>query len=287
VARLLGLISFFLCLFLAPALAVSYPQPVGYVNDFAGLYSSSFVSSLNQELKDLDQKTTVQFVVVTVANLGGDTVENYAVNLFKAWAIGQKSKDNGLLLLISKEDRKLRFEVGYGLEGQITDGTAGEIIRTDITPAFKSGNYEAGTAAGVNRIFQLLNFSASISPPPSGIPINLPFNFDMFWVYALLFVYFMSYMARTREFLAGGVVGFIVGLLFFTLGTAAVFALIGFLLDFILSRNYRANSLSGRPTDFFNTFGGFKGGGGWGGGGGGGFSGGGGSSGGGGASGSW
>lgn len=268
-----------------PVYGVNYPSPVGYVNDFASLYSESFRQNLNSQLQELDTKTSTQFVVVTVKNLESISIEEYANQLFSKWAIGQKNENNGLLLLISKEDRKLRFEIGYGLEGQITDGTAGQIIRNDISPRFKEGDYEAGTSSGVTRIFQLLNYSSSTVTPPPVPKTKLPQIFDALPILLVIFVYLSAFLARTREYYAGGVIGFIVGLIFTTLGWAAIISLIGFILDYLLSKNYKTNLASGQPTDFFKSFGGFKGGGGWGGGGG--FSGGGGRSGGGGASGGW
>jgi uncharacterized protein len=286
VARIFGLLALIFFVFVTPLLAQNYPTATGYVNDFASLYSADFRQSLNSQLVALDKQTTVQFVVVTVNNLEGISIEEYANELFKQWTIGQKGKDNGLLLLISKEDRQLRFEVGYGLEGSITDGTAGSIIRNDITPSFKEGDYEAGTQAGVNQIFSRLDFNSGLPTPTPTVP-KLPFSTNALVYAFIFFIYLISYMARSREFFAGGVVGFIVGLIFTTLTGAAILALVGFLLDFILSRNYKQTAASGKPTDFFSTFGGFKSGGGWGGGGGGGFSGGGGRSGGGGASGGW
>jgi uncharacterized protein len=267
VSRIVGLLALIYFVFASPLFAVSYPQPTGYVNDYASLYTADFRQSLNSQLESLDKQTTVQFVVVTVNSLEGEPIENYAVNLFKSWAIGQKGKDNGLLLLISKEDRQLRFEVGYGLEGAITDGTAGSIIRNDITPSFKEGDYEAGTQVGVNQIFSRLDFNSGLPTPTPSVP-KLPFSTNALVYAFIFFIYFISYMARSREFFAGGVVGFIVGLIFTTLTGAAILALIGFLLDFILSRNYKQISASGKPTDFFSTFGGFKGGGGRSGGGG-------------------
>lgn len=270
----------------SPSWSQSYPSPVGYVNDFASLYSSSFRTSLNTQLQQLDTNSSIQFVVVTIKSLEGVSIEEYSLNLFEQWAVGQKGKDNGLLLLISQDDRKLRFEVGYGLEGTITDGTAGSIIRNEITPAFKNGDYEAGTQAGVNRVFQLLGQSASATPSPPASP-NLPFSPDTLPFIFIFLVYFISYMARTREFLAGGIVGFLVGLIFITAIWGIALGLIGLILDFILSRNYKNRHSLGLPTDFWRSTGGFRSGGGWGSGGGGGFSGGGGRSGGGGASGGW
>lgn len=269
--------SFLKALFFSAVLAINFPKPVGLVNDFANLFSENFRSRLELQLSDLKAKTTVEFAVVTVNSLEGTTVEDYAVNLFESWGIGQEDKDNGLLLLISKDDKKIRFETGYGLEGQLPDGRLGEIIRTQITPEFKNGNYEAGTLAAVNAVSFYLADPGS-TPPTS--PSNAP-NLSVILI-IIIVIYLLSYMSRSKEFFTGGVVGLILGFIVKGIAFGLIFGIIGFILDFILSRNYKKLSQSGHSTGFFSSFGGFKGGGG------GGFGGfGGGRSGGGGASGGW
>jgi uncharacterized membrane protein YgcG len=84
-------------------------------------------------------------VVLTVPTVGSASIEEYAVKVFEAWKLGQKGKDNGVLVVVAPQDRKMRIEVGYGLEGTLPDGAAGEIIRTWMTPAFKAGNYDKGS----------------------------------------------------------------------------------------------------------------------------------------------
>ena len=128
---------------------VKYPDYTGYVNDFAGMLDSSTVSRITDIISEVNNKTSAEIAVVTVDNLQGISIEEYAVKLFEKWGIGKKDKDNGVLLLISKEDRKLRIEVGYGLEGALTDLESGRIINNIIVPEFKAGDYDTGVYNGV------------------------------------------------------------------------------------------------------------------------------------------
>jgi uncharacterized protein len=273
-------VSFLKALFFSVALAINFPKPIGLVNDFAKLFSNDFRSRLELQLGDLKAKTTVEFAVVTVNNLEGLTLEEYANDLFKAWGIGQKDKDNGLLLLISKNDKKIRFETGYGLEGALPDGRLGEIIRTQISPEFKNGNYEVGVEKAVNTVINYLE-QGSTSPATTNWQIwweNL-FKPGFFFFLSLL-IYLLSYLSRSKEFFTGGVVGFFLGFVFGKLPWAIGLGFFGLILDYFLSKNYKNLVANGKPTGFWSSRGGFGGGGGFGGFGGG-------KSGGGGTSGGW
>ncbi|MDZ4229325.1 MAG: TPM domain-containing protein, partial [Patescibacteria group bacterium] len=126
------------------ALAAAFPQPVGYVNDFAEIISPAVEARLEAELESFTASTSNELAVVTLKSLEGDTVDNTAVALFEQWGIGQKGKDNGVLLLIAPNERELRIEVGYGLEPILTDSRTGTIRRDVITPKFKQDDYEGG-----------------------------------------------------------------------------------------------------------------------------------------------
>ncbi len=137
--------------------AQNYPAaPQGYVSDFAGTISAEdkeYITRLAQELED---KTTDQLAVVTVKSTEPETIEGYAVQLFQRWGIGQKGKDNGVLLLVAVSDRKVRIENGYGLEGTLTDLISGKIIRDIIVPSFKSGDYSTGIKDGATAIVSVI-----------------------------------------------------------------------------------------------------------------------------------
>ncbi len=128
------------------------PNPPRLVNDFAGTMSAQQVQALEQKLVDFDKTTSTQITVVTIKNLGGYEIAQYAVELASRWGIGRKGKDNGVLLLASMDDRSINISTGYGLEGALTDAMSGRIIRNEIVPHFKTGNYYEGFNAGTDAI---------------------------------------------------------------------------------------------------------------------------------------
>jgi len=129
----------------------------GRVVDDAHLLSQSTHQTLETELAALEKETTDQVVVLTIDSLDGEPLESYSVNVAQTWKLGQKGKDNGVLLLISRQDRKLRLEVGYGLEGALTDLRSREIIDDIIRPRFQQGDFDGGVAAGVDAVIKVLH----------------------------------------------------------------------------------------------------------------------------------
>ncbi len=128
-----------------------------FVTDNAQLFSNTETEGLNEKLVDFERKTTHQIVVLTIKSLQGETIENYALKTFAINKIGQKEVDNGILIVVSKEDREVRIEVGYGLEPIITDAVASRIIREIFTPNFKNGDYFKGIDSGVSKIITLID----------------------------------------------------------------------------------------------------------------------------------
>lgn len=124
------------------------PQTDIYVSDQAGMLTPETRQAILSLGAQLEQKTTAQVALVTVPTLEGSTSEDYAVELFRAWGIGQKDKNNGVLFLISRDDRKLRIEVGYGLEGRLPDAKTGRILDNEVIPYFKKGDYNSGAYRG-------------------------------------------------------------------------------------------------------------------------------------------
>jgi len=124
--------------------AVDYPQLTGFVTDDADMIDPAYEAKITELAKNIEGVTTVEIVVVTVESLEGESRETYAVKLFEQAGIGKKDKDNGLLILVAKQERKYRFEVGYGLEGVITDSMKVNIGDRIITPNFKNGEYGKG-----------------------------------------------------------------------------------------------------------------------------------------------
>lgn len=133
------------------------PNPPRLVNDLAGVMDASVIQELEKELVAFDNTQSTQIAVVTVKSIGSYEIAQYGTELAHHWGIGRKGKDNGVLLLVAVNDRKVNISTGYGTEGAITDGTAGTIIRQEITPAFKNGDYNGGIVAGARAIKAALN----------------------------------------------------------------------------------------------------------------------------------
>ena len=161
------LLSLALLVIAVPVLADTLPIPAlsGRVVDQAGILTSSEESRLTTKLKDLEDKTSIQLVVVTLSSLRGSPIEDWGLALGRTWGIGQKGKDNGALLIVAPNDRELRIEVGYGLEGTLPDATASAIIRNVIVPRFKSGDMAYGISDGVDAIIAVLTGSSEEFTP--------------------------------------------------------------------------------------------------------------------------
>ena len=144
-------------LFMAPAaMGVNVPYHTGRVTDEAGLLSSSTRQAITEILRAHEEKTTNQIAVLTVESLEGESIEEYASVVFEKWGLGQKGKDNGILILVAPNERRMRIEVGYGLEGSLPDARAGDIIRNYMTPRFKKGDYDGGLQSGVKALVSVL-----------------------------------------------------------------------------------------------------------------------------------
>jgi uncharacterized protein len=140
------------------------PKPTGRVNDFAEVLDASTRSALEQRLQDVETRTTSEIAVAIVKSLDGMSNEEYGNRLFKEWGIGQAEKDNGVLILIAPNEREMRIEVGYGLEGVLPDGLAGEIRDEQFLPRFREDDYKGGIAAGVNRIADIVEKNQVLTP---------------------------------------------------------------------------------------------------------------------------
>nr|WP_245444082.1 YgcG family protein [Microvirga sp. KLBC 81] len=142
------------------ALAQTFPPLTGRVVDTANLLKPEEQAALEAKLKAHEDRTSDQVVVATVRSLEGTSVEDYANRLFRAWQLGQKKNNNGVLLLVAPNERKVRIEVGYGLEGALTDALSKVIITTAIAPQFQKGNFAGGIDAGVDAILSILTGDA-------------------------------------------------------------------------------------------------------------------------------
>lgn len=160
-ARLGAALLLGLCLpLLAQAAELAYPALSGRIVDGAALLAPEARARIEAKLKAHEEKTSDQLVVATVPSLQGVSVEDFANGLFRFWKLGDKARNNGVLLLIAPNERKLRIEVGYGLEGALTDALSKVIISTAIAPKFKTGDFAGGVEAGVDAILAILTGDA-------------------------------------------------------------------------------------------------------------------------------
>jgi len=275
-----------------PGLALDVPALNGRVNDYANMLGPATEQQLASLLADLEQTDSTQIVVLTINSLEGQNLEEYSLKVAETWAIGQKDKDNGALLLIAKNDRKLRIEVGYGLEGKLTDLASSRIIRDIITPRFKQGNFDQGVIDGVGAMVATVRgeFQPETMPASSRHSGSDAEGFPVFLLFALVSIA-RIFKNKVVAASVGAVISPLVGSLFFgmqwliLLGLIPVGAIIGLLASLFFSRPRGTSrgisrSSGGRYYGGSGGFGGF-------GSGGGGFSGGGGGFGGGGSSGGW
>jgi uncharacterized protein len=132
------------------------PKPGGRVSDFANVIDAATEADLDRRLDQLERQTSSEVAVVTITSLNGVPVEDYALQLFKEWGIGQAKTDNGVLVLVAPNEREMRIEVGYGLEGILPDGLAGQIIRENFIPRFRDDDYNGGIRDGVARVIEVV-----------------------------------------------------------------------------------------------------------------------------------
>jgi uncharacterized protein len=283
-----SLLALLLCWAFAAMADVAVPPLTGRVVDQTATLSSSEIASLDQTLKNFEARKGSQVAVLIVPTTQPETIEQYSLRVAEAWKIGRKKIDDGAILVVAKNDRKLRIEVGYGLEGALNDVTTKRIIDEVITPKFRGGDFAGGISDGVNRILRVVDGEPLPAPAQprqnSGFLSHIdPFNpfliFGVFIVGAIL----RATLGRLIGSVAtGGVVGVLAWLLIGSLALSLVAAMIAFILtlfgESIASSNGGSGNWSGSGGSYSGSSGSSDSGG---------FSGGGGSFGGGGASGSW
>jgi uncharacterized protein len=156
-ARLAQLLLVLLLWAPGTAFALDVPPLRAHVNDNADMLSPSAEAALEQKLVAYEQRSQQQFALLTIDTLDGDALEDFSIRVFDAWKLGQKGKDNGLVVLVVKNDHKLRIEVGYGLEGDVTDAFSTRVLRNVLTPALRAGK----TEQGIDQAFDVLMKKAS------------------------------------------------------------------------------------------------------------------------------
>lgn len=263
---------FLAILLLLPVVVLGYESPgspTGFVNDYAALLSAEERSLLEEKLSAFQAKTGNEIVVVTVKSLEGDTIENFAEKLFKEWGIGKAKEDNGALLLIAKEDRAMRIEVGYGLEGQLTDILSSRLIREVLTPAFQKEEFFAGISSATDKMMQTLSGEEVSLTDSSNSTTDFSGIGDLLFFGFFIFISFLSsILGRSKSWWAGGVVGLVIavilGFIFtitFALISAVVLVPLGLLFDYLVSKNYKNSVTDNRRPPWWLGGGGLGGGG--------------------------
>jgi uncharacterized protein len=199
------LLSLFLLILPALSFAQKLPsglpdKPVGYVNDFAHMLSRGQQQRLDNKLRNYRDTTTTVIAIATINSLDGHNIQMVGTKLFSKWKLWQGHKDNGVLILIAKKERKIRIEVGYGLEGAITDLKAGEIIRNVMDPAFKKGKYYAGLNQATSVIIQLAlgEYTGNLTKKRSSGRNNIA-SFIVFLLFIVFVIYSSSRGGRGED----------------------------------------------------------------------------------------
>ena len=297
VARV-SLVALLICWAFAALADVAVPPLTGRVVDQTGTLSASDIASLSQTLQDFETKKGSQIAVLIVPTTAPEAIEQYSIRVADAWKVGRKKVDDGAILLVAKNDHKLRIEVGYGLEGALTDVTSKRIIDEYIVPKFKAGDFAGGIWSGVDRIIKVIDGEPLPPPQPQqdyGTSADFEELFNPFLIFGIFIAGAVLRGLFGRLFgsvATGGVAGALVWMLVGSIFASAIVGFIAFVFTLI---GESIASAGGRGGNWRGGYGSGFPGGGWGGGGGsrdsggfgGGFSGGGGGFGGGGASGSW
>jgi uncharacterized protein len=281
-----SLLALLLCWAFAAFADVAVPPLSGRVVDQTGTLSGDAVASLTQTLKDFEARKGSQIAVLIVPTTAPETIEQYSIRVAEAWKIGRKKVDDGAILLVAKNDHKLRIEVGYGLEGALTDVTAQRIIDETITPKFKSGDFAGGISSGIDRIIGVVDGEPLPAPEPQSQGFRGQDRYDVLFNPLILFgIFAVGGVLRTLlgrligSVAIGGVFGFVAWLAVGSLVVSAIAAFAAFAFAMFAESVSSSNGRSGWSGSGGSFSSGSSSSGG--------FSGGGGSFGGGGASGSW
>jgi uncharacterized protein len=224
-----SLVALLLCWAFAALADVAVPPLSGRVVDQTATLSSGDVASLTQTLKALEARKGSQVAVLIVPTTAPETIEQYSIRVAEAWMIGRKKIDDGALLVVAKNDRKLRIEVGYGLEGALNDVTAKRIIDEIITPKFRNGDFASGISAGVDRIIGVIDGEPLPAPAPRQSS-GSSHDFDPFNPFVLFAIFVVGAILRTTlgrligSVATGGVVG---ALAWFIAGSLAASLIVG------------------------------------------------------------
>ena len=274
--------AFLLALFLAFAFAahadVAVPPLTGRVVDQTGTLSAGDIAALTKQLRDFEDSKGSQIAVLIVPTTQPETIEQFSIRVADAWKVGRKKVDDGAILVIAKNDRHLRIEVGYGLEGALTDATSRRIIDEEIAPKFKNGDFVGGISAGVDRMMGVVRGEPLPAPAPPQWQGSDMFDtilnpFTIFVVFALGMMFRTIFGRSVGAVASGGVVGLVVWLIAGSIAASLIACVIAFIFTLIggvfpaggpivMGGGGPGGSWSGRGGDWGGNSGGFSGGGG-------------------------
>ncbi len=265
---------------------IDFPNPVGYVNDFAEILTID--DELDARLRALEESDGTQVLIITTDELPKSvTLESFVPRLTDnnpEWAAGQEEDDNGVILTIVVDDRSTRIDVGYGLEGALPDILTKHIQDDYVMPHFREGNYDDGVRAGVDKVLEAVEGEYTVEDVESEQDFGEQFGmfFGQSFFCGIIFLFFVlpymaAFLGRTKKWWPGGVVGVVLGMatgLWFSLFTLfgmlryfgfLIFPLVlgglGLLFDYILSKNYKKRKKKGMATSWGRSWGGFSSGG--------------------------
>lgn len=188
--------------------ALEPPLLKGRINDYAGMLSPAAAQSLERALAAFEQQTTNQVVLLTVPSLEGDTIEGFAIRVGDTWKIGHKDKGNGVMLILAQKERKIRIEVGTGLQGALPDITAGQIIRNVIGPHLRAGDFDKGISSGLTAIMDAIKGEFKAPPAARTAVKKQQSRFGSLFIWlggALLVTLLAAAASRRSAAVAGGV----------------------------------------------------------------------------------
>lgn len=263
------------CLAAPPAFALEVPPNDGFVTDAVGVLPSDREAAIEETLEAYARETSNEIAVLIVQGLGGEAIADAAVDAGRKWGVGGKQNDNGILILLSYDDREVFIATGYGLEGAVPDIVAKGVIEEDMLPNFRDGDYATGLEEGIEAL--KLHIGGEYTADRYSDTGDGPLPFLLFFAF-MFFNVIAAFLGRTKSWWLGGILGGILGLVMTVLYawwiSIPILVAIGLIFDYVLSKSgYNGRGRGGRGGGFWT--GGSGGGGGFGGFGGGSFGGGG------------
>jgi len=232
-----ALLALALCWAFTAVADVAIPPLTGRVVDQTSTLTAEQAASLEATLKAFEAKKGSQIAVLIVPTTAPETIEQFSIRVAEAWKIGRKAIDDGALLVIAKDDRRLRIEVGYGLEGALTDVTSQRIIDEIITPKFRSGDFAGGISAGIDRMIRVVDGEPLPEPKRQQEGVNVLDNIESVGPFAFIAVLILGgiFRAMFGRLLGSAVTGGLIGLVVWFLAGALAVALIVGVIAFVFT----------------------------------------------------